>query len=141
MARGQKIIHLFLNDLPFCMEVRSDHSSQTSCGLPSVIRSLESVVFNSSKIFCISSLSKSTFSESASLSSKMNFPHRPDVPNPPQSDLQLRLSILFTPEILTELSAIFPAKNPNIPKSNSFGLFNFILIVRFGESRSFRKSE
>src|SRR3990170_1724963 len=70
----------------------------------------------------------------------MNFPHRPDVPIPPQSDLQLRLSILFTPEILTELSAIFPAKNPNIPKSNSFGLFNFILIVRFGESRSFRKS-
>ena len=45
---GQKTIHLFLNDLPFNIELKSESSSNPNCGLPKVIRSLESVVFNSS---------------------------------------------------------------------------------------------
>ena len=82
----------------------------------------------------ISFLSKSTFSQSGSPSPKRNLAHVPEVPIPPHSALQLRLSISPTPDIFTELFPTLPAKNPSIPYVSSFGLSIFILIVRFGES-------
>ena len=65
----------------------------------------------------------------------------PEVPIPAQSDLQLRLSGFATPEILTEVSATFPAKKPNNPKSISLGFSNFILIVVDDSVFSFLRSE
>ena len=64
-----------------------------------------------------------------SSSALLNFAQVPDVPIPPQSALQLRLSGCETPEIFTDVSPTFPAKNPSNPKSNSFGFSKFIHIV------------
>ena len=43
--------------------------------------------------------------------------------------------------MFTDVSPTFPAKNPSIPKSNSFGLSIFIRIVNGIVMSSFRKSE
>ncbi len=133
-------MHLFVNDLPFNLPTRSDISSKPNWGLPSVIKSPFSDVFNSSWIFCISFSSKSTFSQSASPSPKRNLAQVPEVPIPPHIALHCLLSISPRPEIFTEVSPTFPAKNPSIPYVNTFGFFTFILIVILGVS-SFRSEE
>ena len=99
-------------------------------------------MFNSSKTSFISSFPKSTFSDVvSSVSTNWNLAHVPEVPIPPHKALQLRRFGCETPDMLTDVSPTFPAKNPSIPKSSSLGLSIFIRIVIGVEMLSFRKSE